>query len=326
MKLGAVLAGTIFAFVLITSVAIPAYAEYLSPKKQLESGVLPEDIQCKKNKILAIRDNGKMACVSPSTAEKKLWNIIQTEFMPEMIPSEKDTIDTPIESTTITLNVASDTEFADDKREIKRSILQRAPAPWPIYDKIINSTTGLIVPGPSGALGMQTTPHEKYSLNHKVGLYLEDWMPTHIPEGQKLLYADTDYNAFEVNGRDYESHNAIYQFVPTSFVLKQGVNSHDLKVSQGFTVNIKHRTLPFDSVEDGIEYLKEIDEIQPGSYGSYRDMTRDGKTVSAYEGGNLYNHYQATVYFQPDENTSIGVHSYYHTLDELIPVFNSIMK
>ena len=326
MKLGAVLAGTIFAVVLITSVAIPAYAEYLSPKKQLESGVSPEDIQCKKNKILIIRDNGKMACVSPSTAEKKLWNIIQTEFMPEMIPSEKDTIDTPIESTTITLSVASDTEFADDKREIKRSILQRAPAPWPMYDKIINSTTGLIVPGPSGALGMQTTPHEKYSLNHKVGLYLEDWMPTHIPEGQKLLYADTDYNAFEVNGRDYESHNAIYQFVPTSFVLNPGINSHDLKVSKGFTVNIKHSTLPFNDIEDDIEYLQEIYESQPGNYGSYRDMTRDGKTVFAFEGGNDLNHYRAVVNFSPDENTSVGVYSNYHTLDELIPVFNSIMK
>ncbi len=326
MKLGAVLAGTIFAVVLITSVAIPAHAEYLSPKKQLESGVLPEDIQCNEDKILIIRDNGKMACVSPSTAEKKLWNIIQTEFMPEMIPSEKDTIDTPIESTTITLSVTSDTEFVDDGRKVKTSTLQRVPAPWPIYDKIINSTTGLIVPGPSGVLGMQTTTHEKYSLNHKVGLYLEDWMPTHIPDGQKLLYADTNYLAFEVNERTYESHEAIYQFVPMSFVLNQGMSSHDLKVSKGFTIRVEHSTLPFDSVEDGIEYHKEIDEKQPGNYGGYRDMTRDGKTVSAFEGGNDLNPYQAVVYFLPDENTSIGVHSNYHTLDELIPVFNSIME
>ena len=326
MKSGIILAGIIFAVVLITGLAIPAHAEYLSPKKQLESGISPDDIQCKKNKILAIRDNGKMACVSPSTAEKKLWNIIQTEFMPEMIPSEKDTIDTPIESTTITLSVASDTEFADDKREIKRSILQRAPAPWPMYDKIINSTTGLIVPGPAGASEIQTTPHEKYSLNHKVGLYLEDWMPTHIPEGQKLLYADTNYLAFEVNERTYESHEAIYQFVPTSFVLNPGINSHDLKVSQGFTVNIEHSTLPFNDIEDGIEYLKEIDEKQSGNYGGYRDMTRDGKTVLAFEGGNDYNHYDAVLTFHPDENTMVNVYSNYHTLDELIPVFNSIMK
>ena len=336
----------ILAASLCTIVLSTADADIQSPLQQSRQGIPIDEIQCNDNKVLLESPKGKPICVTKNTSGKLLdrgYNIIipvqnnnilkENTIVSDTIISDTNTsipdetsLDVLESATTIMLNITSDTEFTDDKREIKRSILQRAPAPWPMYDKIINSTTGLIVPGPTGASGIQTTPHEKYSLNGKVGLYLEDWMPTYIPEGQKLLYADTNYLAFEVNERTYESHEAIYQFVPTSFVLHEGANTYDLKVSKGFTVNIEHNTLPFNSVEDGIEYLKEIDEIQSGSYGGYRDMTHDGKTVSAYEGGNDSNHYQAVVYFQPNENTSIGIRSYYHTLDELIPVFNSIMK
>ena len=35
-------------------------------------------------------------------------------------------------------------------------------------------------------------------------------------------------------------------------------------------------------------------------------------------------HYQAGIGYYIDEHTSFGVHSYYHTLDELIPIFESI--
>ncbi len=331
----------ILAASLCTIVLSTADADIQSPLQQSRQGIPIDEIQCNDNKVLLESPKGKPICVTKNTSGKLLdrgYNIIipvqNNNILKEntivsdintSIPDETS-LDVLEPATTIMLNITSDTEFIDDKREIKWSILQRAPAPWPMYDKIINSTTGLIVPGPTGASGIQTTPHEKYSLNGKVGLYLEDWMPTYIPEGQKLLYADTNYNAFEVNERAYESHNAIYQFVPTSFVLHKGADTHDLKVSKGFTVNIKHRTLPFNSVEDDLEHVKEIKKSQSGNYGGYRDMTRDGKTVYAFEGGNDYNHYQAVVNFSPNENTSIGVHSYYHTLDELIPVFNSIMK
>ncbi len=341
----------ILAASLCTIVLSTADADIQSPLQQSRQGIPIDEIQCNDNKVLLESPKGKPICVTKNTSGKLLdrgYNIIipvqnnnilkentivSDTIISDTIISDTNTsipnetsLDVLEPTTTIMLNITSDTEFIDDKREIKRSILQRAPAPWPMYDKIINSTTGLIVPGPTGASGIQTTPHEKYSLNDKVGLYLEDWMPTYIPEGQKLLYADTNYNAFEVNERAYESHNAIYQFVPTSFVLHKGADTHDLKVSKGFTVNIKHRTLPFDSVEDGIEHAKELKESQSGNYGGYRDMTRDGKTVYAFEGGNDYNHYRTVLTFYPDENTMVSTLSYYHTLDELIPVFNSIMK
>ncbi len=341
----------ILAASLCTIVLSTADADIQSPSQQSRQGIPIDEIQCNDNKVLLESPKGKPICVTKNTSGKLLdrgYNIIipvqnnnilkentivSDTIVSDTIVSDTNTsipnetsLDVLESATTIMLNIASDTEFTDDKREIKRSILQRAPAPWPMYDKIINSTTGLIVPGPTGESGIQTTPHEKYSLNGKVGLYLEDWMPTYIPEGQKLLYADTNYLAFEVNERTYESHEAIYQFVPTSFVLHKGADTHDLKVSKGFTVNIEYSTLPFNSVEYDLEHVKEIKESQSGNYGGYRDMTRDDKTVYAFEGGNDYNHYQAVVNFSPNENTSMGVHSYYHTLDELIPVFNSIMK
>lgn len=55
-------------------------------------------------------------------------------------------------------------------------------------------------------------------------------------------------------------------------------------------------------------------------------MTRDGSAVSACEGGNRWNPYRAYVAWHPDEFTIVHVNSNYHTLDELIPVFNSVMR
>ncbi len=52
-----------------------------SPKHQLESGILPDDIQCRDNRILVLRPNGNPACVSPQTAEKLMergWAISLT--------------------------------------------------------------------------------------------------------------------------------------------------------------------------------------------------------------------------------------------------------
>ena len=52
-----------------------------SPKHQLESGILPDDIQCRDNRILVIRTNGNPACLTPQTAEKLMergWTISLT--------------------------------------------------------------------------------------------------------------------------------------------------------------------------------------------------------------------------------------------------------
>ena len=41
-----------------------------SPRHQLESGIAPENIQCREDRILVLRTNGQPACVKPDTAEK----------------------------------------------------------------------------------------------------------------------------------------------------------------------------------------------------------------------------------------------------------------
>ncbi len=64
----------------IAPLIIPSYSEYISPKKQLESGVLHEDVICRENRVLVLRTNDSPACVKETTAQKTGWSIIATEF------------------------------------------------------------------------------------------------------------------------------------------------------------------------------------------------------------------------------------------------------
>ncbi len=48
-----------------------------SPKHQLESGIAPEDITCRDNRVLVLRTNGNPACVKETTSEKLGWKIIK---------------------------------------------------------------------------------------------------------------------------------------------------------------------------------------------------------------------------------------------------------
>ena len=102
------------------------------------------------------------------------------------------------------------------------------------------------------------------------------------------------------------------------------MTSWDLQMSKRFMIGVQHSVVPLEDIEDGIESFWESRESQPRNYGGFTEMSRDGLTVSAYEGGNALNHYHASVAFHPDEHTSVGVHSGYHTLEELIPIFESI--
>ena len=186
-----------------------------------------------------------------------------------------------------------------------------------MYDTIRNSeiNPGSTVSGDSARI--QSTAHEKYSVNPGVGFYIEDWMPTHILDGQKLLYAD---NGCYPSGNCYLD----MQFVPTTFVMNENVTNHDLDLSKGYAVGVEYSVAPLDEIEDAIEYIQEVFESQPGEYGGFVDMTRDGKTVLAHEEGTALNHYRAVLTMYLDEHTTFGVVSYYHTLDEITPVFESL--
>ncbi len=290
----------------------PAYAAFASPLQQLKDGIGPDEIRCNADRVLALRDNGAPVCVKESTARKLGWIVTLRE--------PANAVGNPANAGEgfVAVRTSSEIPFADDGREIKRSMLQKAPAPSPWYERIMDAHMAPDNIGPDSLIRVPATPHEKYSVNPGVGMYVEDWMPTYIIDGQKLLYATNE--CFPPYGCDLD----IY-FVSSNFTLTEDVTNHDLDVSKGFTVSIDYGVKPLDEIEDVIEYVNEILQSQSGNYDKgFVDMTRDGKTVHAYQGGNDYNHYQYVLTFHLDEHTSVGVHSKYHTLDELLPVFHSI--
>lgn len=227
----------------------------------------------------------------------------------------------------IVLDLSSPTEFVDDGREYPRAMGHRG-SPQLVYDSIIEGYADVYV-DESGVATFTSKPHEKYSVNEGVGFYVEDWIPTHIPDGQRLLYADTgyvDYSTKDHTPSTHKVHWVSYHFVPTTFELTPFTTNHNLHLAKGFTVGISYSTTPLDEIEDSIERMREFFTEREGGYGEIRDLTRDGKPVLAAAGGNGVNPYQAVVGFHPDEFTNVHVNSKYHTLDELILIFDSIMK
>ncbi len=284
-------------------------------KSQLDQETPIAEIQCKNDKqVLVQRTNEKLACVYERTAEKLGWIVLETSTKTDVADSTPNT-----EIQHVTMKVSSDVEFVDDGREIQRSTLQKSPAPAPMFDRIVKALDeSNFELNSNGIASFATTAHEKYSVNPGVGLYVEDWIPTYIPDGQKLLYSETNCYPSGICGLGLT-------YVPTSFVLNENVTSHDIHVSKGFFIGISHEPLPIGDIEDGIEQIQETFGSQTGNYGEgFRDYTRDGKIVSAFSGGTDLNHYQAVMSWHPDEYTSVGVHSNYHTLDELIPIFEAI--
>ncbi len=71
---------SILSVIMITSFATPSYSEYMSPTKQLDSGMLPEDIQCRDDRVLVLRTNGNVACVTEKSAERMGWELIQNSI------------------------------------------------------------------------------------------------------------------------------------------------------------------------------------------------------------------------------------------------------
>ena len=297
----------------------------LSPLAQFNQGVPIEQIQCSDSKVLLESPNGTPACVFGSSVDLLVqMGFAVVDVQIDISNSLTNTV--PEEVTTVVLNTSSPEEFVHDGREFQRT-LQRMPAPWPMYDDFVQSTTGIIPANSNGTFSLKSAPHEKYSIISKVGFYLEDWMPGVIPAGQRLLAATTYYSSFDIGGGTQgEEYVAYYTFAPTTFVLHPNVTNWDLRNSQGFVMGVKHSNIPYDEVEDRTEHRQDILKSQPGYYGHCIPMTRDGKTVAACEGGSKWNPYRAYVVFSPDEFTIVHVNSNYHTLDELIPVFNSVMR
>ncbi len=302
---------TILALLVIVSFTSLAYAEYPSPSEQIKSGVAPEDIRCNADFVHVLRDNGSHACVTEKTAERVVerfgWIIIPQPAEPKMIE----------------LNVGSDGEFVDDGRVIPIAKLQGTAPPWIMSGYIMDyqynpGNINYDEKSGTGSITVASVPHEKYSRNSEGLFYVEDWLPGYIPEGYKLLYVKNhcmpDYCGIRLH------------YVPHEFEFHDRITNHDLLVSKGFKV---HASIQFDGrdeIEDRMEEYDELFSSQPGYFGGPVDMTHNGKKVFAFEGGTLKNNYRAGIVYDVDNYWGYGVMSNYHSLDELIPIFKSIMR
>ena len=300
---------TILSLLVIVSFTSLSYAEYPSPLKQIQAGVAPEDIQCNADRIHVVRDNGNHACVTEKTAERTGWEIISKV---STVTSEQPTI--------LEFDTASKLEFVDDGREYPQAV-QRAPAPHLMDRYIKDFEYNPYNLNSDEPLRIASVPHEKYSLNPGVGFYVEDWIPTHVLEGQKILYIKN--LCYEDSGDCFfEIH-----YVPKDFEYdKNTTTNHDLRQAKGYAVAVKYIAEQLDEIEDVIEEKEEYYSSVPSYYGGFTPMTHNGKPVLAFEGGTNSNYYHAHLATNVDNYIWYSVASAYHTLDEILPVFKSIMK
>ncbi|MDA7942328.1 MAG: hypothetical protein MPJ02_08720 [Nitrosopumilus sp.] len=228
---------------------------------------------------------------------------------------------------TATIRVASDAEFVDDGREYPKA-MQRRPPPQPMYDLIMEGMTtegaGMIV-DESGHATFALVEHEKYSVNPGVGFYPEDWLPAYIPDGYRLLYGGSQYETYGPPGREHEEYKAYYRFVPKTFVLDKDTTNYDLLAAKGFWIEVVKTTEPLDSIGNLIEGTREFYKGSPGSYGGFKDVVRDGRSAYAFEGGDRANPYESVISWNFKDDAYISVISEYLSLDETLPIFESIM-
>lgn len=296
----------IFLAVIMLCGSIPlGFSEPL--KVQLERGVEPENIQCDDmSHVLVQRPNGKLACVSERISERLGWEIMVTS-------NDVTSNDVKI----LEFDYGSDVEYVDDGREQHRAVLQKSPAPWDMYDKITDDLEKYSVDD-TGLFRVPSTSHERFSIQEGVGFYPEDWLPTHIPNGYRLLFIDNMY--YEPTG---DSLLRVY-YVPNTFVLNENTTNYDLDTSKGYVLSVNNVSHLLDEIEDEEENSKERFESESGYVGRYLDLTRDGEKIVAHEFQTDSNHYRSILAYNYDDHTAVSIISYYMTLEELQPVFDSV--
>lgn len=114
------------ALVAAPSSAPAAYAEApLSPLKQLEAGVAPSDVQCRGERVLALRDSGSYACVYADTAGKKGWQTVHAvkPDEPALAPETVSELRTEeIRPSVLQYNLPLDTAQIQNWREFTQEI------------------------------------------------------------------------------------------------------------------------------------------------------------------------------------------------------------
>jgi len=139
--------------VLVSSVAFAD--RVLSPKQQIESGVLPQDVICKEGYVLLEKIGGeRVACVKPQSVEKltaRGWAKLNKESIPTIMPDE-------FESKTSQIQAIYGIADENHSWNIISSSIDGS-------DKELITTfdfSGLEGQRPTHALGLQLSPDGKY--------------------------------------------------------------------------------------------------------------------------------------------------------------------
>jgi hypothetical protein len=196
----------IFSMILITSI-VPSYSDYISPKKQLESGVLNQDVVCRENLILVIRDSGGIACVQETTSQKLGWIIIKAEFL---ISSENNA-ESDIQNTSkinsqqerenylnsLNFGLVSDESFEGELYGFDQNLHLRQPAPAPMSvffapnhysinedDLVGKNNLDHIIPQSLATTTSLETDDNGATIDYR------EWLPTYIAPGYYLKWVD----------------------------------------------------------------------------------------------------------------------------------------
>ena len=270
----------VFIFVLlligIAPLIIPSYSEYISPKKQLELGILPEDIQCRENRILVDRGNSRtVACVTEKTAERMDWSIIKTEFTNDkLIDDKKDTdsntdvhetpTDTATLATATTANnpakefvkfpITSDVEFSGEEYGYYDPQTLRRPAPRAVSETFSGDLYDIpqILQNNAASLSEGTiTPHTLLAniitsnSTHVNTIDYRQWMPSTIPAGFELKWITVTQPGW-FGGASGESGSLYISYFPNTVTITPDMMTYE--ISDIALIEIFVRTTPYKEV------------------------------------------------------------------------------
>ena len=313
--------GVIFSIILVASIS-PSYAEYTSPKKQIELGALPEDVICRDGKVLVIRDNGKVACVHDSTAEKLEWNIIKIEF--EENHDDDDflsALSTDLSNTVLSSNVLEGNYKIGLWSESMKGVT-RAPSPS-LIDNVYNT---IILPDGSPLISIMTLEYSSMSVQDFVEKntqvktpndYLNHF-PTYIPDGLELkffTFSSTVYSSEEHIGISKEyvglSGTSLYLiYLPIS------VDVDPTLITGAKIMDLGGIIIDITDTPGNSKYL-EIDHID-------KMQTLGGHTLTVFNNVNIFWGGEETSFLIPSNNlfriTSMG-----NSPEEMIEMAKSII-
>lgn len=190
-----------------------SFADYNSPKAQLEAGIAVDDIQCRDDRILVLRTNGSPACVTENAAEKIGWEILSTEF--DIVSNETDNkileepLDTQNVKQELMFAITSDIEYDGKLYGYHNSPHIRQPVPSKVstffgadhYDvkQAVQDSTALLA---SKQINFNSLLDQLVTSSsvHENAIDYRQWLPTKIPDGFELKWIDITQP--EVRGDD----------------------------------------------------------------------------------------------------------------------------